>query len=686
MGSHQRFAWVILLASVTVTGCIDEPLDELESVADAEQPEPGVVGGADELAGDNGATPYSGFPVVECSSHNVIGVLEGRGAHCSMPGAPPTPGWQWHAMFDEFTPDLAAWTEPVPGQLQRFCIFEYVGPGEPNPESYTELFAAIDEYWGMPIESVAADCRGEVVQGDGLEDPAVTGELAHAFHNAIQWIPGAVLEQTEHNRKYAEVAIVDTVSQAAHDDPSMDPVNEHGLFMGDIVGDIACADSADPACEDAIRYHIAMPREDQEYADWYRGGEFGTMGDLAMSVVAAVGQWRENRLNDPNAPQRLIISASLGWVPEAPVNTDPNRGPVRALEEALVFAACNGAIVLAAAGNTTDAECSQSEIDPLAPATYELVEAPDEIECLERGYAPIDPFGYPVFNGPRPLVYAVGGLDGRDRPIPNARQEGMPGLAAYAANASVENANGFTTPLTGTSISTAVVAATASLVWSYAPELTPDEVMRVIFDSGYETELTADFDFQQSAPRVRRTSVCAALDYVCAGLPAGHCPELKCDDPTPPEDGHLGGFFAAVEAAVGDPTNLVEDFKGESGVAPVCQAPTWDEQIDPQPEHPMCPSCGLDSPPPPDAAWNDVLTMTLKSSYKGLVDGGMLVTRDANGTVLTSSLKQEVIASLNDPNVRITKVAFDVPGTIAASLVFTLVDGSSQAGPIPVEN
>jgi hypothetical protein len=680
---RKIYTCAFLFAGVGVTGCIEDELGELELEASPEQADDSAVGLADELENNNGATPYSGFPVVECSSHNVIGVLDDvRGAHCSLPGAPPLPSWQWHTMFDDFTPDLLAWTEAVPFGLGRYCIYEYVGPEEPNQEDYNALFSAIDAYPGMPIESVAPDCRGEVVQGGGLNDPSVTAELASAFHDAIQWIPGATLAPTGPNRRLAEVAIVDTVSQLAHDDPAIDSVNEHGEFMGDIVRDITCADPPDPDCEDSIRYHIAMPREDNEYADWDQGGNFGTMGDFAMSVVAAVGHWRMNRLADPHAPQRLVISASL----EAPMTSDPNRGPVRALEEALYFAACNGAIVVAAAGNTTDAECGHKELDPLAPATYELIEAPDQTWCALHGYAPIDPFGFPVFSGPRPLVYAVGGLDGLDRAIPNARAKGMPALAAYAANATVATADGFTTPLTGTSVSTAVVAATASLVWSYAPELTPDEVMRLISDSGFETQISPNFDFTESAPRVRRASVCAALEAACTNMPPGHCPLLACDPLQPPTDGHLGGYFAAADAALADPGNVVKQYDADPGGDPVCVVPTWDEQIDPQPEHPACPACGLDSPPPPDPPDNDVLSMSIDSIYQGLVVDIKLVTYDGAGTAKVFKFRQDVIQSVNDPSLDVTQVRIDAPNTERATLAFTLANGSIQDGPVPVHS
>lgn len=679
---RQTFTCALLLAGVVLPGCVEEDIDQHEPLLSSDEADPATEL-VDEIDHESQAIPYN-FPTIECSSHNVIGVLD-RGGDCSLGGA-SLPNWQWHTMFEDFTPDLTAWTEPLPYALTRYCIFEYVGPGEPNPESFGVLFSAIAAYPSMSLDSVAPDCRGEVVQGEGLNDPAVVGELAKAFHDAIQWVPGAVLAPTRDNRRPVEVAIVDTVSQLAHDDSSIDPVNMHGEFMGDIVRDIACADPDDKACSDAIRFHIAMPREEKEFADWEHGGEFGTMGDFAMSIVAAVGQWRQSRLSDPKAPQRLVISASLGWVPEAPVTEDPNRGPVRALEEALYFASCNGALVFAAAGNVTNASCGAGETDPLAPAVYELVDAPTKEWCMLRGYLPIDDQTYPVFGNPRPLVNAVGGVDGFDRPIVNARPDGMPGLAAYAANATVVGAKGFTTPLTGTSVSTAVVAGIAGLVWSYAPELRPDQVMKVIRGAAYETDLHPDFSFNSGSVRVVRASVCAALRETCAVLPAGHCPELACDDPRPPHDGHLSGYFDAVETAVADPDNAVEVIDPVTGTDPVCVAPTWDEQIDPQPEHPMCPSCGLDSPPPPDGPNNDVLTMTIASQYKGSIVSGMLITFDASNTATTFVFSQKLLMALNEPDTRIVQVNYDAPGTVAAVLSFTLADGSVQDGPIPVKN
>src|SRR5690606_10978915 len=99
-----------------------------------------------------------------------------------------------------------------------------------------------------------------------------------------------------------------------------------------------CADG-EPDCLDLISYHAAMVRMENQLADHTHGGEFGAMGDLALAIVAAVRKHRIKRLDDPDNADRLVINLSLGWAADdAVVTTDPNRGPVRSLLEALYYA------------------------------------------------------------------------------------------------------------------------------------------------------------------------------------------------------------------------------------------------------------------------------------------------------------------------------------------------------------
>src|SRR5690606_8133831 len=87
--------------------------------------------------------PLAGAPVVGCSTHNVVAELDDRDGDCSLPGAPSTPNWARHRMFGDSTPDVAAWTEAVPGELQRYCSYQYIGREPIDRAHYDELFAAI---------------------------------------------------------------------------------------------------------------------------------------------------------------------------------------------------------------------------------------------------------------------------------------------------------------------------------------------------------------------------------------------------------------------------------------------------------------------------------------------------------------------------------------------------------------
>lgn len=659
----------LLLASVGFTACAEEL--ELEP--------------ADLLAGEEGSTLRSAvnFPVKWCSTGNVIGMLDGPSptiGTCDLGGALLGSSWAWHRMFQDSTPELAVWTELPPGELLRFCSYEYVGAeDEPNDDDYQLLFGAITAYPWMSLDSVGPDCRAQVGMGTGLDDPAVIAPLAAAFEDAIQWVSATDLGLSSSNRSFAMTAVIDSLSQLAHDDPTIDPVSEHGGLMGTIIEKIACP-RHETACLKEVRYHVALPREEHLAGNWINGGDIGTRGDAAAAVVAAVGQFRMHQLAFPTASTRLVINASVGLIPDAP-GGELARGPASAYEQALYFAACNGALVVAAAGNIWDPLCTDVETGPLSPAAFEDVLAPTQAECDGLGYAPLgDPTT--VFGGARPLVQAMGGVDGHDQPIINSRLEGMPQIAAYAASVSVQTgSNDLSTAVTGTSVAAAVGTGLASLIWSYAPALTPTEVMQIIYDSGFDTGLQADFGVLGASEPVHRVSVCAALELACSTLPAGHCPALDCGDGQAPADGHLSGFAVAVADAIADPSNTVEVFPAGSGVAPMCTPSAWDEKLNPQPDHPLCPHCSIDKPPT-NVVGDDILSMTIDHSY-GDIATATLVTYDATGASTVYELSPDVVASLNDPAVTITQVTLPHSTAVTASLSF-LVGVRPIDGPIPV--
>ncbi|MEL6548085.1 MAG: S8 family serine peptidase, partial [Myxococcota bacterium] len=266
------------------------------------------------------------------------------------------------------------------------------------------------------------------------------------------------------------------------------------------------------------------------------------------------------------------------------------------------------ALVLAAAGNSTGG--SHSNSGALLPAAWSTHPAPTTGECVH------DYFGEPVQAelppsfGERPLLYAVGGVDGRGAALANARRSAQPAIVAHADQAVTEDQNGYLDGLTGTSVSTAVVSAAAALLWSYAPDLHADDVLTLIYESG-ETLGVADFGYGGAAPvSVRRVNACQALSHACTALGvcelSEECPEWKRVLPEQPSDLQLGAFpgvkvfspmFPSVPQSVPmcGSRDVYADDPSALEIAPCPDLQYHNEfarpWTDPQPDDPRCPNC-----------------------------------------------------------------------------------------------
>src|SRR5262249_17527043 len=85
--------------------------------------------------------------------------------------------------------------------------------------------------------------------------------------------------------------------QAAFDDPLIDQdllAHAHGYTMQSIARDIACGPGN--ACASyAPATHLALPHIDNTTLDTTLGGNYGTPGELAVAIAAAVNQWLTHR-------------------------------------------------------------------------------------------------------------------------------------------------------------------------------------------------------------------------------------------------------------------------------------------------------------------------------------------------------------------------------------------------------
>ena len=98
-------------------------------------------------------------------------------------------------------------------------------------------------------------------------------------------------------------------------------------------------------------------------------------------------------------------------------------------------------------------------------------------------------------------------------------------------------------PQTGSSPAAATASALAAIVWSYFPELPPEQVMEKVAAAGVELDASADFcSVPGACPRVRRLSACALVQAACQ---AGRCSPIPTCDPDLPRGAPLPGPPAA---------------------------------------------------------------------------------------------------------------------------------------------
>jgi hypothetical protein len=266
--------------------------------------------------------------------------------------------------------------------------------------------------------------------------------------------------------------------------------------------------------------------------------------------------------------------------------------PVQAVYAALAWAACEGALSIAASGNDIRPRCEQQ--GPLAPASWEVHSTSAEVCEVFDIVRPLEDDG--------PIVYAVGGLDAADRPIANARLGSMPRRALYATQVNV--LGGSPEPLTGTSLSAAALSAIAAQLWSQQPDESSVEIMERLDASGEALELAVEWGDYENGP-VHRIDAHAAL--VAPGIANPFAPRSSATTVGP-----SGGLDAAIDGMLtstsyaptlpwGGPTQpstqnpecapATMTIYGNAG--PLMPPEPHADETRPQPTVPICPKCPI---------------------------------------------------------------------------------------------
>jgi hypothetical protein len=372
------------------------------------------------------------------------------------------------------------------------------------------------------------------------------------------------------------VVVIDTAPDAP-DGAIQAGTSRHGDTLAHLIEDLVCQIDATGVrtCAAEVTTELALPWITRTFVPGPHGGYIGTLSDLARAIDRAVFRWQSGRLTKPPSPARLLLNLSLGWE-DTPQIADCSAGsptlmgpPARAVRGILQYAASQGALIVAAAGN-----------DSGGPSPRQGLVCPGRYQAVRQDTDPS-----------QALLVAVSGVDYQDHPLQTVRPLGITGIAGLGIHGVAwDSHDPVPAPLTGSSVSTAVVSAVSALVWAYGPGLTPGQVTAAVYTGGVDlTTVTMECPLLLGQCRSHRASVCGALK--AAGAPLSCLPAAPQGWSSP----SLPNEIAALDAAF---SSLLPS-SGTSGAAPLPiprdSVPTVQIQpwTFPMPIAETCPPCRL---------------------------------------------------------------------------------------------
>ncbi len=261
------------------------------------------------------------------------------------------------------------------------------------------------------------------------------------------------------------------------------------------------------------------------------------------------------------------------------------------------------------------------------------------------------------------------------------------------------------TMYTGSSMAAAVVSSAAALVWSYRPELSGRDVMKIIYYSAVDLEKRADYcpsEWNKECPSIRRVSICHAVRLACAGG-ASTCPEVlpECKPHEPYRDARpphvdlsslatssVSGASLTSQGVMGapcdgtvhtTPSGLGSDSPCPSGQYYSTKIAPW---AVPQPDEPPCTVCSLS----PNGLGGADLLLSMDGQYLGVLTNPTLVLDYPTGSdiydlepVLSSARPDEApgdVPVTPGDTIQITDLPIDdYSSLLSATIGFTTDDG-----------
>ncbi|MBV1860235.1 MAG: S8/S53 family peptidase [Nannocystaceae bacterium] len=588
----------------------------------------------------------------------------------------PAIGWEAEPLF-------ASATAPA-SVLDRYCRYTFVPAAGATTGDVSALVKS------LPTAEIGVDCQAVTPQGQAITD-TIGQELDEFFGYVAGRVDGTGLDDAYPYavRSAVQTTVIDTYPNA---EPSK-PISSHGPFVMSIIERIACPQGM-AGCDIEVGAALGLPRTELGMNPDHRGGVVGLQSDLAHGIFEALERYRAS----PNG--HSVMNLSVGWESElfggsSPANMPPS---VRAVYDVLRMARCEGSLIIASAGNSSGLTCNE---EPLAPGRWEELPAPTGAECSSMGATAFVPDSASY----TPLVHAVGGMAGAKSRMLSSREFGMPRLVAAASHAVARPRHGLPdlTIRTGTSVSAAVASAAASLVWSYAPDLSASDVMDVLYTSGVSSSVLSDFGVG-AAVGIHRIDTCRAVKHACT-LPGSDCGKLgvtlKCQtsapvslpnmvaaiEDLPPSifeirDANYGTVVAGCDDGCGGAI-VFHPYDGEVRSCEATQSDPWAWLTSPQPPKSGCNDCVLTG-----TNVDPTALLTVDSAFAGdalvSVDIVVLDVNDMKHIYSLQDFDTGAVPALQSTRVVAYEVPFDLGGIEprGATVVMTFASGIETEDPM----
>lgn len=354
-----------------------------------------------------------------------------------------------------------------PPELTGYCLYQRATPATAEDKSLT--LEHVRRERGFVFTPDSKIIHGSASWNDVLND-AIVDRFQRRTYTLQGQLPSGV--------PATSLVLLDTAptSGPGSSGPAATNTSPHGWAMARLARALSCvAGGGDCAAELSTRLTMPLVRgasDDDVVWNLKDGGYFGSTGWLAQAIR------REVMDRDPR--ERVVLAMPLGWL-QVFERGDAGSAAVR---EALIDARCRGALIVAAAGNHTG--MPPFHTGPTLPAAWTDLLYATDWKCPASAQVRIE--------ADEPLLFAAGGLDAEGQLSALSRPESTPHLLAYAEHATTQLGTDHPPAMSGTSVSTVVLASAAATLWTNNPDATATELMEALYAKGQELPWEADVD------------------------------------------------------------------------------------------------------------------------------------------------------------------------------------------------